>query len=169
MSELEGAINYVQLAHVEEQAKRYNGNMRRVVAGLESDARTILRRSNDLEGDLGYGIVLFASNKDLANKLATALKAEGVEAGARGTRGSRDWHIYSYWEQILEQKTATPEGCPFTCPYHTAPLPPYSVDMCPRAADLFDRAVHIGVNQFWTPNDCDQVAGAINKVCSVYR
>jgi hypothetical protein len=96
-----------------------------------------------------------------------ALKAEGVQAGSRGTRGSRDWHIYAYWEQILEKKSATPEGCPFTCPYYEGPLPPYSEDMCPRSLDLFDRAVHISVNQWWTEADCDAVAGAINKVCGV--
>jgi 8-amino-3,8-dideoxy-alpha-D-manno-octulosonate transaminase len=168
MSELEGAVNYVQLGRMEEQAKRYNRTMRQVVAGLEGRAHDILRRSNDLEGDLGYNIILIASNKDTAGQMAAALVAEGLQAGARGSRGSRDWHIYSYWEQILEQKTATAEGCPFTCPYYKAPLPPYSADMCPRAADLFDRAVHIPVNQYWTPGDCEQVADAINKVCGVY-
>ncbi|MHB0875193.1 MAG: DegT/DnrJ/EryC1/StrS family aminotransferase [Anaerolineae bacterium] len=168
MSELEGALNYVQLGHMEEQARRYNGNMRRIVAGLDGKAAAKLRRSNDLEGDLGYTIILLADDKEAAGSMAAALKAEGLDAGARGTRGSRDWHIYSYWEQILEQKTATPEGCPFTCAYYDSPLPSYSADMCPRAADLFDRAVHIHVNQYWTPGDCDQAAEAINKVCSVY-
>ena len=112
--------------------------------------------------------MLIAESKEAAGKIAEALKAEGLSAGARGTRGSRDWHIYSYWEQILEQKTATPEGCPFTCGFYEGPLPAYSADMCPRSASLFDRAVHIGVSQFWTEHDCLQVAAAINKVCGVY-
>jgi hypothetical protein len=100
--------------------------------------------------------------------LAEALKAEGVPAGARGTRGSRDWHIYAFWEQILEQKTPTDVGCPYTCPYHDGPLPEYSEDMCARSLELFDRAVHISVNKWWTEADCLKVAGAINKVCAVY-
>ena len=168
MSELEGALNLVQLQKMEALARQYNTNMRRIVAGLDAFPRTRLRRSNDLEGDLGYDVILLAENKEAAGKIAAALKAEGLPAGARGTRGSRDWHIYSFWEQILEHKTATPEGCPFTCPYHKGPLPPYSPDMCARSADLFDRAIHISVNQFWTERDCDQVAAAINKVCRAY-
>ena len=167
MSELEGAVNHVQLQKMEAQAKRYNANMRRIVAGLDEYATTKLRRSNDMEGDLGYNVILLAESREAAGKLAAAMAAEGVPAGARGARGSRDWHIYSYWEQILEQKTATEEGCPFTCPYYKGPLPPYSPDMCPRSADLFDRAVFIRVNQWWTEDDCDQVAAAINKVCHV--
>ena len=40
--------------------------------------------------------------------------------------------------------------------------------MCARSVDLFDRAVHISVNQWWTEADCQKVAEAINKVCAVY-
>ena len=168
MSELEGALNLVQLVRMQEQASQYNANYRRVLSGLGKFAKTKPRPSNDIEGDLGYHLILIAESKEAAGKIAEALQAEGVAAGARGTRGSRDWHIYSYWEQILEQKTATPEGCPFTCGFYQGPLPAYSPDMCPRSADLFDRAVHVSVSQFWTERDCQQVAAAINKVCGAY-
>ncbi|NLT43276.1 MAG: aminotransferase class I/II-fold pyridoxal phosphate-dependent enzyme [Anaerolineae bacterium] len=168
MSELEGAVNWVQMGRIEEQRVRYNANMRRIVAGLDTFARTRLRPSNDIEGDLGYCIILTAESKEAAGLLGPALAAEGLPAGARGVEGSRDWHIYSFWEQILEQKTATDEGCPFTCPYYEGPLPEYSVDMCAYSADLFDRAIFLRVNQWWTERDCDAVAAAVNKVCGVY-
>jgi len=100
-------------------------------------------------------------------KLVEALRAEGVPAGGRGTNVSRDWHLYAYWEQILEQKTVTPECCPFTCPYYEGELPPYSEDMCPRTLDLIGRAVFVSVDQWWTPGDCDNIARAINKVLRV--
>lgn len=168
MSELEGTVNLIQLRGMEAQFKRYNSNMRRIVDALEEFPGTRLRRSNDPEGDLGYNIVLIAQSREGATKLADALVAEGVPAGARGTRASRDWHIYSFWEQILEQKTATKEGCPFTCPYYDGPLPEYSEDMCARSVELFDRATRISVNPWWTESDCQKVAMAINKVCRVY-
>lgn len=167
MSELEGAVNLVQISRVEEQRARYNTNMRRIVSGLEEFPRTRLRPSNDLEGDLGYCLILLAESKEAASRLGPALAAEGLPAGARGVEGSRDWHIYTFWEQILEQKTATEEGCPFTCPYYEGPLPEYSVDMCARSADLFDRCIFLRVNQWWTEADCDRVAAAVNKVCRV--
>jgi 8-amino-3,8-dideoxy-alpha-D-manno-octulosonate transaminase len=168
LSEMEGATNLLQLKKTRAQAKRYNTNMSRVVAKLDTFRDTKLRRSNDPMGDVGYTIVLFAKDRATAGQLAEALRAEGISAGARGTKTARDWHIYKYWEHILEQKTATDEGCPFTCPYYDGPLPKYSEGMCPVSLDLLDRAVYIYVDQWWTAGDCRQAASAINKVCGVY-
>jgi 8-amino-3,8-dideoxy-alpha-D-manno-octulosonate transaminase len=167
MSEMEGATNLVQLKRTEAQAKRYNRNMRRVAARLETFRETTLRRSNDPEGDVGYTLVLLAKDREAASAIAGALRAEGLPAGARGTTSARDWHIYTYWEQILEQKTATPEGCPFTCAYYEGPLPAYSPEMCERSAELVDRAIFLYVDQWWTAGDCRNAAAAINKVCRV--
>jgi 8-amino-3,8-dideoxy-alpha-D-manno-octulosonate transaminase len=167
MSELEGAVNLVQLRKTAAQARRYNGNIRRIVGGLEPFPETRVRRSNDIAGDVGYCLILLAASSRKAEKLAEALRAEGVGAGERGTKSARDWHIYAYWQHILEQKSATAVKCPFGCPYYKGPLPAYSPDMCPRTLDLLSRAVFVGVNQWWTAGDCHAVATAINKVCGV--
>ena len=168
MSELEGAVNLVQLRRMDEQFERYNSRSRRILAGLDSFPQTKVRRSNDVDGDIGYTLVLTAADRDSAQLIADALTSEGVPAGARGTKSSRDWHIYAYWEQILEQKTPTPEGCPFTCPYYDGPLPEYSEDMCARSLDLFNRAIFIRVNQWWSDSECDLMSDAINKVCTLH-
>jgi dTDP-4-amino-4,6-dideoxygalactose transaminase len=168
MSEMEGAANLVQLKKTKAQAKRYNAVLRRITGALKEFPETRLRRSNDIMGDVGYSLILLARDRQAAESIATALRAEGLSAGSRGTKSSRDWHIYSYWEHILKQKTATPEGCPFTCAYYEGPLPKYSEDMCKRSVDLLSRAVYIYTDQWWTAGDCRQVAGAINKVCGVY-
>jgi hypothetical protein len=39
--------------------------------------------------------------------------------------------------------------------------------MCAHSLELFDRAVHVSINQWWTEADCRAVADAINKVCAV--
>ena len=168
MSELEGSVNLVQLKKTEAQAKRYNTNMRRVLGGVKKLKQIVPRRSNDINGDVGYSLIFLAQDRELAGKLAEALQAEGVHAGARGTKRARDWHIYSYWEHILEQKTPTPEGCPFTCPYYKGELPDYSPDMCPNTLDLVDRVLYVSIDQWWTEEDCWNVAKALNKVFSVY-
>jgi len=168
MSELEGSVILAQLRKTEEQAKRFNTNMRRVLNGVKKYRKVVPRRSNDISGDVGYSLIFFAETKELAGKLAEALQAEGVSAGARGTKLARDWHIYAYWEHILEQKTATKEGCPFTCPYYKGKLPNYSPDMCPNTLDLVDRALYVSIDQWWNEEDCNSVAKALNKVFSVY-
>ena len=169
MSELEGAVILAQLRKTKAQARRFNTNLRRVLRGVKEFSNVVPRRSNDPEGDVGYTLAFFAEDEALADQLADALRAEGVPASARGTRGGRDWHYYQYWEQILERKAATEEGCPFTCPYYTGDAPAaYSPDMCPNTVSLCNRAVRIGIDQWWTAGDCRQVARAINKVFAAY-
>ncbi len=166
MSELEGAVNLVQLKKTEAQAQRYNRNMRTVSENI-SDFKSIRPRpSNDKEGDVGYKLVFFGKNREHSAQIISALKEAGVRAGGRGSKTARDWHIYTYWEHIMEQKTATDEGCPFTCPYYEGELPPYSPDMCPNTTDLMERALFVNINQWWTDNDCRRVAAAINDVFS---
>ncbi len=167
MSELEGAVNLVQLQKAKAQAKRYNTNMRRIASRLAEFPETKLRPSNDIAGDVGYNLILLAKDASAAAALTEALKAEGVPAVRRGPGSARDWHIYKYWEHLMGRKTATPEGCPFTCPYYEVPPPEYREDMCPRTLDLLDRAVFIQVNQWWTAGDCRAVAAAVNKVCLI--
>lgn len=167
MSELEGAVNFVQMQKTEAQAERYNQNYRTILKHLDAFKGTTVRQSNDVEGDIGNNVVLFAETSVAAEKIIEALKAEGVPAGGRGSKTSRDWHIYSYWEHIMEQKTSTSEGCPFTCPYYKNELPKYSQDMCPKTLDLMSRAIFVNVDQWWTEKDCVNIANAVNKVCAV--
>jgi len=39
---------------------------------------------------VGYSLIFLAESPELAGELAEALQAEGVPAGARGTKASRD-------------------------------------------------------------------------------
>jgi 8-amino-3,8-dideoxy-alpha-D-manno-octulosonate transaminase len=165
MSELEGTVNLVQIGKTVDQARRYNTNMRRIADALGPFRDTRLRRSNDPAGDVGYALALLARDRQAASRLAEALAAEGVPCGARGTKTARDWHLAGYWEHLVGHKSASKEGCPFTCPYRQAPPPDYAPAGCARSVDLVNRAVFVHVNQWWTAGDCRRVAAAVNKVC----
>jgi 8-amino-3,8-dideoxy-alpha-D-manno-octulosonate transaminase len=167
MSELEGTVNLVQIKKMASIVEGYRAAAGQLTDALEEFPETRLRPSNDPEGDVGYRVGLQAADAEKAARLIEALQAEGVPCGGRGDKVARDWHIYSYWDHIMEQKSATSEGCPFTCPYREAPPPAYKRDMCPRATDLLSRTVFINVNNNWTGDEARQVASAINKVCSV--
>jgi dTDP-4-amino-4,6-dideoxygalactose transaminase len=67
---------------------------------------------------------------------------------------------------VIEKKTPTPEGCPWTCPYHEGKPVEYSVNMNPRTLEYLGRVVHLDIPAQMTPEDCDMVAKAINKVAS---
>ena len=57
------------------------------------------------------------------------------------------WHVYNNMENILEQRTITPEQCPFTCPYYTnkGGDMKYHKGMLPQSDDLLARLVNISI------------------------
>jgi len=167
MSELEGAVNLVQMRKMPTQVERWQRVKRRIVAGVGSFGGFTPQQSHD-PGELGNYYVYFAPDAAVAATRAAALNAEGVGAHARGGKNARDWHIYAYWEHILNKKSASPDGCPWTCEKNAASLAQYSPEMCPRTLDLMGRAVFVPLGQWWTEADCDRVAGGINKVLAAY-
>ena len=163
MSELQGAVGLAQIRKLYGIVRGLISAKKRVRSGLQpSDA---LRPSRDNDPDDGAGgLIMIAKDTATARTAMEALKAEGVNAGGIFNDQVRDWHIYSNWEHILEQKSATEEGCPFTCPYYKGRLPDYSTTMCPRTSDLLTRSFGVPLGPTWTDEECGQVADAINKV-----
>ena len=70
----------------------------------------------DPSGDTCICLILFLKDAELAREKAMlAMQAEGVPAGGIYDQKVRDWHIYAYWDHILENKTvAAPDGLPWS-------------------------------------------------------
>lgn len=114
--------------------------------------------SNDPEGICGYTLGMLFDTSEQAAKAITEAGLGGLAAGE--TRGVRDWHVYWNWDQILDQKTATSEGYPFTCPL-VEKLPDYNKDMCPQTKNIMLRLATIGI----TPDlDSNRVAAQAAKI-----
>jgi len=116
---------------------------------------------NDKDGVCGYTLgMLFETSELAVNAITAGIGIGGLAAGA--TKGARDWHVYWNWEHILEQKTLTPEGCPFTCS-HVEKLPDYSPDMCPQTKNIMLRLGIIGIDPGETVKGISQRAAAISE------
>jgi hypothetical protein len=48
-------------------------------------------------------------------------------------------------EQLLDKKTVTQEGCPFSCPYYTGGEVKYAKGMLPQTDKLLKRAINISI------------------------
>jgi 8-amino-3,8-dideoxy-alpha-D-manno-octulosonate transaminase len=48
-------------------------------------------------------------------------------------------------EQILEKRTITSEGCPFTCPYYKGGEVKYWKGMLPQTDSLLARAINLSI------------------------
>ncbi|MFW6146129.1 MAG: DegT/DnrJ/EryC1/StrS family aminotransferase [Planctomycetota bacterium] len=170
MSELEAAVDVVQLGKIHEKVRRFRAVKRRILSRLRPCREITPQRLNDGDGEVGYMLRFFPDAIDLAVRIVEALKAEGVGCSTRGHTPGHDWHIYHDMYPIIERAGATDVCCPYECPVYTdrGGAIRYARGDCPVADDLYDRMVTVQLNQWFTDGDCDNVAGAMNKVFDAY-
>lgn len=151
LSELESAVNVIQLRKLDAVLARYREVSRSIREKLGSFDGITWQKSNDPEGDIGYLLRFFPVTDELGRKISKALAAEGIGAGYRGANASPDWHVFRDMFPLFSEFGNQCE-----------------TDLCPVAADLYDRCVNINLNQWWTAADCAAVVGGINKVLSAF-
>ncbi len=168
MSELHGAVLLAQLKKLDGLIARMREHNRRIREGIRDIKGIEFRENPDPEGDTGISLIFYLPDKEITKKFIEALRAEGIEAGGIYDKGIPDWHIYVHWKHIMDKVTATPEGCPYTCPYYKGPEPKYTEDMCPKTLDYLSRAVHIDIPPQLTFEDDDMIVEGIRKVAEAY-
>lgn len=151
LSELESAVDLVQLRKLDDVVSRFQAVSRRVRCQLETFREIVPQKHNDPEGEIGYLLRFFPRTHELAGRIAEALRAEGIGAGTRGPQAGPDWHL-----------------CKFMFPVLAGAGSDTRAGQCPVAEELYGRAVSIGLDQWWAPEDCDAVAAGINKVLRAY-
>ncbi len=170
MSELEAAVDVIQLKKVKAVARRFRSVRQRILKQLRRYGEIVPQKINDMDGELGYLMRFFPESPSLSEKIAEALHAEGIVCTTRGKNAPPDWHIYSYMYPLLSKGSSDNSGCPFDCPVYVEKggKAKYTRGDCPVADDLFDRVINIPLNQWYTAGDCRKIANGINKVLSAY-
>ena len=163
MSELEGAVALAQIRKTDAMLAGYRRAKKLIRDGIDKSPCVQFRRLTDEQGDTAICLILFLPNSEVTRKAIEALHAEGVPAGGVYDSKVRDWHIYTYWEHILDKKSVAKDGLPWSA-VPAAELPEYSRDMCPRTLDLLGRSIHIEINHNYSDEDCNGIALGINKV-----
>jgi len=163
MSELQGAVALAQIRKGKRFLNGYRKAKRTIIRNLDLPDVVALQRVADPEGDTGISLGLYMPDRKSTEWVITALKAEGVPAGGIYDKKVRDWHVYTYWEQILDQKAVAPDGLPWSG-VKKSQLPKYGKDMCPQCLDLLSRVVMVDIHWQYTKADCEAIARGINKV-----
>ena len=163
MSELEGAVALAQIRRADEMLAGYRRAKRQIKSAIEKLPGLSFRRLTDEAGDAGICLVMFLPDADTTRKALESMQAEGVPAGGIYDSKIRDWHVYNYWEHILDKKAVAHDGLPWSA-VPAGELPKYSRDMCPRTLDLLSRAVMVDINYNYSEQDCAAIALGINKV-----
>ena len=160
MSELEAAVDVIQLKRLQATVKRSNAVKRRILAKLKAFKEIVPQRLNDADGELGYVLRFFPETIELGQRIVEALRAEGVGCGIRGKNPSPNWHIYHEMYPITMRSADNGPDCAYTCPHYLKQggKAVYARGDCPVADDLFDRVIDVGLNQWYTARDCANVA-----------
>ena len=163
MSELQGAVAIAQIRKTDCMLAGYRRARDLILGGIDKFPGLSFRRLTDSAGDTAICLIMFLPNAEVTRRAIEELHAEGVPAGGVYDSKVRDWHIYTYWDHIIEKKSVAADGLPWSA-VPAAELPKYSRDMCPRTLDLLGRSVHIEINHNYREEDCHAIAGGINKV-----
>ncbi len=166
MSELEGAVSIAQIRKADKMIAGYRRAKNRIKDAIEKFPGLSFRRLADKKGDTGICLVMFLPDAAKTKRALEYIKAEGIPAGGIFDSKVRDWHIYSYWEHILDLKTVSHDGMPWSGVVKQE-LPKYSRDMCPRTLDILSRSILVDIDYNYSDEDCDAITNGINKVLRV--
>lgn len=166
MSELQGAVALAQIGRLEwicTKRHEFGEGITRGIRGLPG----IYPHKVIDGGKCSYWFYMFRINEKEAgvsrNDFSKALAAEGVP----NKSGYIPACVYEY--ELFLRKNAYPgSDCPFGCKHYGKGIEYYK-GMCPEAEDILDTSILVGVNEFYTDKDLEDMVNAIRKLSSYYQ
>jgi dTDP-4-amino-4,6-dideoxygalactose transaminase len=170
MSELEAAVDVVQLAKLNAVVARFHAVKMQILRQLRCFQGITPQKLNDPAGEVGYLLRFFPATVELGRQLVQALNAEGIRASMHAANPQPDWHLYADMFPITLKTGTMTADQPFDLPLYRerGGEVHYGRGLCPVADDLFHRGIAIGLNQWYAPADCDAIAAGINKVLGAF-
>ncbi|MDE3166018.1 MAG: DegT/DnrJ/EryC1/StrS family aminotransferase [Acidobacteriota bacterium] len=157
MNEFTGGVLLAQLRKLDTIVAAVRRNARAVYEGVRDLPGVRLRRLPDPDGELGTGVFLGFASKELRNRFAAAMKAEGVPVSPPG--GSI---ILPIVPQIEGKVTVTPRWPSFASERGRAIR--YGRECCPRTIDILSRYAGVMIGPKYTRRDTDDAVAAVRKV-----
>ena len=145
MSELEAAVDFVQLKKLPRIVKRFRTVKKRILTRLDRFKEITPQLLNDPDGEVGYLLRFYPETIELGRRIVQGLNDQKVRSNIRGDCAPPDWHTYTDMFPLVE-KHGIERG------------------QCPVADDLFNRVVTVPMNQWYSASDCRELAARINRV-----
>jgi 8-amino-3,8-dideoxy-alpha-D-manno-octulosonate transaminase len=137
MTELSAAVLLAQLNKLGAIKAHLHANKQRFKTAIAGLPGLQFREITDPEGECATLLTVLLPSRAIARKIAKELGTCVV--------ADSGWHVYANMEQLLDKRTITPEGCPFTCPCYKGGKVKYWKGMLPRTDDLLGRAINISI------------------------
>jgi 8-amino-3,8-dideoxy-alpha-D-manno-octulosonate transaminase len=166
MPELLGAVALVQLRRLTAllEAMRARKNMiKENISQLVNQKGIKFRHIHDPLGEAALALVLFLPEARLASQAAKALSAEGLPTSIMYAPDRVDYHVYSHWSPILNQRAWSHGAGPWV--NHPRKIS-YHRQMCPKTLDLLSRAIHLDISPDLSNDQVEHITEAMTKVFS---
>lgn len=157
MSEFTGAVLKGQLTKLETICSGLRNNARKVREGIADLPGLKLRKTPDVDGDLGVTVFLDRGTRKGRDDFLRALRAEGI--GSRGPGGSA---VLPIDPRIENKVTVHPAWPSFNSPEGKAIR--YGHACCTRTIDILDRHGGVIMDPSFTDDDLADIIEAIRKV-----
>jgi len=157
MNEFTAAVLLGQLKKLETILAALRTNAKKVRQGIADLPGLKLRKSGDIEGDLGMRVFLDLGDRPRRDRFLRAVRAEGLSAA--GPAGSA---ILPVAARIAKKATIHPDWPSFQSPQGQAIQ--YGAECCPRTIDILDRHGGVTIGPRYTEEDVNDVVKIIRKV-----
>ncbi len=157
MNEFTGAVLKGQLTKLETICAGLRKNYRKVREGIADLPGLKLRKTPDVDGDLGVGIFLDMGTRERRDQFLRSMRAEGISAG--GPAGSA---ILPTDARIENKVTVDPNWPSFNTPEGKAIQ--YGSACCPRTIDILGRHGGVIMDPNHSDDDVKDIIAAIRKV-----
>jgi dTDP-4-amino-4,6-dideoxygalactose transaminase len=157
MNEFTGAILKAQEQDLETICAALRNNARKVREGIADLPGLKMRKTPDLEGDLGVTIFLDHGTKERRDRFLRAVRAEGISASSPG--GSV---ILPIDERVENKVTVHPDWPSFNTPQGKAIR--YGRECCPQTIDVQGRLGAVIMDPNFTDEDINDIVKAVRKV-----
>lgn len=162
MNEFTGAVLKGQLTKLETICGGLRRNAKIVREGIADLPGLKLRKTPDVEGDLGVTVFLDHGTRERRDRFLRAMRAEGI--AARGPGGS----VILPSNPRIENKVTIHSDWPsFNSPEGKAIQ--YGADTCPRTIDILGRHGGVIMDPTFTRDDLKDIIAAIRKVYMAMR
>jgi len=157
MNEFTAAIMKAQEQDLETICAALRSNARKVRQGIADLPGLKMRKTPDLEGDLGVTIFLDHGTRENRDRFLRALRAEGISASPPG--GSV---ILPIDERVENKVTVHPDWPTFNTPQGKAIR--YGAESCPQTIDAKGRLGGVIMDPNFTEDELNDIVKAIRKV-----
>jgi 8-amino-3,8-dideoxy-alpha-D-manno-octulosonate transaminase len=157
MNEFTGAVLHGQLKKLESICTPLRANAKKVREGLADLPGLKMRKSADVDGDLGSLIFFDWGTRERRDRFLRAMRAEGINAGGPG--GSV---ILPADGRIANKVTIHPDWPSFNSPQGKAIQ--YGPESCPRTIDIINRFGGVMMGPRYNDDDVKDIIRAIRKV-----